>query len=293
MPRFIASTSRWPQPEQTLHGMAHHVQEQLLGYLIGALDDSERRRVEWRLQTDPQWQAELAAVRESLQPLRLAQRTYAPPAGLASRTCQKVALLAAPAVEPIAQAWAYQHRAPWRARRMSPAVVPPSSTASWSWVDLTVAASILVALSLLIFPAVQKNRDHARMMACQGNLRQLGLGVAQLRQAHPELPFAGLGGDAPVSLQSNAPLVLAAVTPSGGPPAWDPRSAQASLDVPVLWLAAPRPGHRGFSDSAWGPNVLYGDGRVTFVAAEPERPFGGDWSAEPVSLMAVPISLDR
>ena len=151
--------------------MAHHVQEQLLGYLIGALDDSERRRVEWRLQTDPQWQAELAAVRESLQPLRLAQRTYAPPQGLASRTCQKVALLAAPAAEPIAQAWAYQHRAPWRARRMSPAVVPPSSTASWSWKwrsSATGAGGRRVKRS----PG-EKEPQHAARPVTRGRLRDL------------------------------------------------------------------------------------------------------------------------
>ena len=270
--------------------MAHHVQEQLLGYLIGALDDSERRRVERRLETDPQWQAELAAVRESLRPLRLARQTYSPPPGLAARTCQKLALLAAPAAECIARASMRRPAASRLARRMSPFVGPPSSTASWSWVDLCVAASILVALSLLVFPAVQKNRDHARLMACQDNLRHLGVNLAQLRQTRPDLPLVAPGRNVPVDLQSDAPLVLAAFTSTGGPPAWDPHSAQTSLDVPMLWLSAPRPGHRGFSDSAWGPNALYGDGHATFVALEPERPLGGDWSVDPVSLTAVPTS---
>lgn len=270
--------------------MAHHVQEQLLGYLIGALDEPEQRRIERRLQTDPHWQAELDAVRESLRPLQLARQTCSPPPGLAARTCQKLALLAPPAAEPIAQASACRRGAWWRARRMSPAPVPPSSTANGSWVDLCVAASILAVLALLIFPAVQKNRDHARLMACQDNLRQLGLNLVQLRQAHPELsspaPRGYPDGHVPLRLETNAPLVLAALVPS----AWAAGGAPASLDVPVLWLTAPRPGHRGFSDSAWGPNVPFSDGSASFVAAGPDHPFGGGWMAEPVSLMPVPTS---
>jgi hypothetical protein len=274
--------NRWLQPERLtlVFGMADRVRKLLLGYLIGALDDSERRRIEQRLQRDPKWQAELAAARESLEPLRSAQRTYEPPPGLASRTCQWVAMTAPSATEPAAQAPARPGRARQRARRMTAAVVPPDSRASWSWVDVSVAAAILVTLSMLIFPAVQRNRAHARMMACQNNLREFGGSVAQLQQRHPELPCSRVDRGAPVSVEPNASLVLASLAPGAAPPSQEASPWPVLPEMRFGWLDIPRPGHHGLSDSVWGENTLFGDGRVTFVTTELGQPFGGNWIPE-------------
>ena len=39
---------------------------------------------------------------------------------------------------------------------------------------MVMAATVLVAAGLLIFPAVQNSRFHAHVAACQDNLRELG-----------------------------------------------------------------------------------------------------------------------
>ena len=71
--------------------MADRKQErQLLGYLLGALEDSERDRIERQLAGDAALREKLARADESLEPLRTVPRTFRPPAGLAARTCRRV-----------------------------------------------------------------------------------------------------------------------------------------------------------------------------------------------------------
>jgi hypothetical protein len=168
---------------------------------------------------------------------------------------------------------------------MTAAMAPPSSRPSWSWADLSVAAAIVVLLSLLIFPAVQRNRVHARMIACQNNLREIGTSVVRLQQSHPELASHGSDRGEPLNLEPDAALVLAAVAPPVVPRVQEVGSMEVPPEVSLCWLSAPRPGHHGISDSARGQNVLYGDGRVTFVSTGWERPPGDDWSPDPIPVL--------
>jgi hypothetical protein len=66
----------------------HH---QLLGYLLGALDDNEQRSVEARLEYDAEWRHQLMHWRQQVVPLAALRPDFEPPAGLAERTCRYVA----------------------------------------------------------------------------------------------------------------------------------------------------------------------------------------------------------
>lgn len=66
--------------------------EDLLGYLLDDLEASERAQVETALATNAQLQAELTRLRQCLSRLQSARRSYDPPAGLAERTCQWIAV---------------------------------------------------------------------------------------------------------------------------------------------------------------------------------------------------------
>ena len=70
--------------------MTDSVQEQLLGHLLGALDDSEQESVETQLQCDPQLRRELEKARRLLEPLDEAREAFTPPSGLAEHTCRLV-----------------------------------------------------------------------------------------------------------------------------------------------------------------------------------------------------------
>ena len=70
--------------------MTDSVQEQLLGHLLGALDDSEEEFVQAQLQRDPQLRQELEEASRLLEPIDQAREAFTPPPGLAEETCRLV-----------------------------------------------------------------------------------------------------------------------------------------------------------------------------------------------------------
>src|SRR5688572_19191365 len=67
--------------------------EQLLGYLLGALEDPEREQVERELAVNARLRDELAEIKAALDKVGLSDspEPVEPPAGLAERTCQFIA----------------------------------------------------------------------------------------------------------------------------------------------------------------------------------------------------------
>lgn len=177
--------------------MTDSLQEDLLGYALGALDDERAAEIERYLAEDPDGPRHLAAVRRALAPLEAARREYEPPADLAARTCRFV-LGRAPASQP---------RAPLRAAAlvgtherpapvaMEPVAPPLSAEGHFHWQDLLMAAGVIVAASLLLFPAIQGTRAQARLLGCQGNLRELGTSLTKYSELHggvfPQIPAQG------------------------------------------------------------------------------------------------------
>jgi hypothetical protein len=190
--------------------MVDRTQAQLLGYLLGALEESERESVEDELDQDPKLVEDLALLRESLKPFWVAQPDFHPPPGLAKRTCQFVA----------------RHPAPWMNRPRDDAKKSREATAPEpepilavqmggggsysSWLDVSVAVGIVVAMSLLVFPAVHNSRFNSRLFVCRDHLRQIGLALTQYSESqndyfppvYHEGRFDGAGIYAPVLLSN-------------------------------------------------------------------------------------------
>ena len=78
---------------------------------------------------------------------------------------------------------------------MSPVAAPPDSAGRFRWVDVAAAAGFFAAASLLLMPAIQSSRFNAQLIACQDNLRQIGVGMIQYSQHHngyfPCIPTRG------------------------------------------------------------------------------------------------------
>jgi len=187
--------------------MSDPLQEQLLGHLLGALDPAEEEQVAARLRTDPEVRRESARVGAWLEPLEPGRCVFEPPAGLAERTCRAVALQvesraaddADHASGPTfgrypARAGPTKRGCPGR-RPMSPAAAPPDAAGRFRWVDLAAVAGFFAAASLLLMPAIQSSRFNAQLIACQDNLRQVGVGMIQYSQHHhgyfPYIPPRG------------------------------------------------------------------------------------------------------
>jgi hypothetical protein len=273
--------------------MADRKQErQLLGYVLGALDDCENDRIDRRLAADPELRKKLVRAETSLEPLRRVVPVHRPPPGLAARTCRMVfAYSEALAVRAIAAASTRPPRQ--RARAMSPAAVPPSSTATWGWSDLLVAAGVFLVVSCSIFPAIQRGRMNTRLNLCQDNLRQVGLSQAQFREFHRDAlgGFHGdtlsrfHGGASGGAVASTMAVPLASLLSRGG--IQDFRTQPATL-TPTSYTAEPSPqfssaaasgaslGHQGFTQAVQGQNLLFSDGRVMFMAMGPVFQPAGD-----------------
>lgn len=147
--------------------------EQLLGYLLGALEPDDVERLEARLAQDAELRESLAVLKRSLTPLADDDEECEPPPGLSQRTCRFVAL-----------------------RRTRDLVDRTAGKLEHLRMhDLVVAAGICLAASLLFMPALSHSRFQARLAGCQNNLRNLGVALLQYSQHHkgqfPEVPTSG------------------------------------------------------------------------------------------------------
>lgn len=143
--------------------MTPAVREQLLGYLLGALDEVEMAEVRRQLEDNLEWRLELEELQTQLTPLEFAADDVDPPADLAERTCAFVDDCAP--VTPAGPRFEDGLHGAGAAR----------SRASLS--DIVVVAGILLAGGLLFFPVISNSRHLARRNICQNNLRQIGIAL--------------------------------------------------------------------------------------------------------------------
>ncbi len=157
--------------------MPDPIELQLLEYLLGELEEDERQALQLRLEADPSLRARLERLRHALQALDAASERFEPPAGLAQRACQ---LAAAAAGGAVAYGAAESHGAGSR---------------DWNLRDIVVAALVLGACAMLFFPAVAHSRFRARVLACQNNLREVGMALRSYSHVHggyfPDVPPEG------------------------------------------------------------------------------------------------------
>lgn len=152
------------------------MRDNLIGYLLDALEPSEQEMVEARLASDPGLRRDLEMLSRSLAPLAVDKAHFEPPVGLGHRTCQFVS-------------------AQTQATPASPVV---SVSSRWSLADLAMAAGIFLAATLLFWPAMNQSRFAARLAGCQNNLQQLGMALSTYSTQFPgQFPVA------PVSSNQN------------------------------------------------------------------------------------------
>ncbi|PHQ32019.1 hypothetical protein [Rhodopirellula bahusiensis] len=168
------------------------MQEDLLGYLLGALEADEMQRVEKLLRESPEAREMLADLERKLGPLHDdCEIVEPPPTDLVART-----LDALPPLPPMPGAEPDQPTTPAESKVSAPVtpklspVMEGSDSLAWTWRDWVgsfTAACIMLAIAL---PSMVEGRFMARKQACQDNLRQLGMAMTQYvtRNAEARLP---------------------------------------------------------------------------------------------------------
>lgn len=155
--------------------MTDLIYQQLLGHLLGALDDEEQEWVDGRLEYDELCQRELILWRRRLSPLEAVRPDFDPPSGLAERTCRMVAAYGSAPVRPAGRRLA-----------MSPDPTVPGAVSLFGWHDVVALGVLLLTAVALLLPAIDASRFHAAVVSCQDNLRQFGLALTEYSRHHGE-----------------------------------------------------------------------------------------------------------
>jgi prepilin-type processing-associated H-X9-DG protein len=156
------------------------MEDNLVGYLLNALDPLTQRQVEAYLDAHPDARARLELLRQALAPLEADRDVADPPPGLADRTLQRVA--ESPAELP-------------RTPKVASEREFGSPRTPWRRADVLVAAVLLLAVLGTMFPWVLQIRargerpdNPAHLVQCQNNLRQFYQALRAYHDHHRHFP---------------------------------------------------------------------------------------------------------
>lgn len=151
------------------------IRPDLLGYLLGALDDEERAQIERQLEHSPRLRRELRDLEARLEPLASPGDEVDAPFDLAQRTCDFVFQGADEEKVVSASAWGHDNLIAGLGR--------------WTLADAVVVAAVMIVAAGLFFPAIAASRFSAQRAICENNLRQLGYALAVYTDLSPDGRF--------------------------------------------------------------------------------------------------------
>jgi hypothetical protein len=197
--------------------------------MLGALDAQEHVQVQKAIDSDPNLEEQLLAIKGTLAPLEVIDRPVGPPAGLARRTCQVISMAARvmerdalfnqsvsefktvetgsgathsqanPGVAP-ASANVRKSTANANGRTSTVKISADSSIHSWmqpalSLSDFVVGVLAVGVIGALLFPAILTTRFNHRVTLCQNNLGGIYQALATYADNHdgiyPQIPTQG------------------------------------------------------------------------------------------------------
>ena len=175
------------------------MREDLLGYLLGALDEEESARVQAALESDPALAAECAHLEQVIAPLSEDEAWIEPPGRLADRT---LAFVEASAEEPDPERIAFERQMALDALVVDePVALSPVSRSEvvgrrrWTIADALVGIGICIAAVMLFVPAIAHSQRQAAIHQCQNKLKQIGEALVSYSYKHggqfPLVPTSG------------------------------------------------------------------------------------------------------
>ena len=171
------------QDDQGKNESRSQVRENLVGYLLGALEPAEQQAVERELAQDESLCRELSLFKSRLELMDTDDDFIHPPKDLVSNTLASIV------------AFEDEHKVQPASISLRSDSAVSRGVSGWSLTDLIVAAGICVAAAMLFFPAIANSRNQARIAACQHNLQSIGRALhsySEFNQGYfPPLPNEG------------------------------------------------------------------------------------------------------
>ena len=174
--------------------------EDIIGFVMGALDAQEHQRIENLVRSDTELQSQVDLIRRSLLPLE-SYRHCEPPSDLHNQTL----------------AYVFDQVDAHKVGSAVPMVQPAftskqlvaSSRRSWRPMDILVTGIVAASLLMLLSPALFNSRFAAELRQCQNNLQKLYAGFSNYSITHdgefPTVPnnsaFATSGAYAPILIE--------------------------------------------------------------------------------------------
>jgi prepilin-type processing-associated H-X9-DG protein len=158
--------------------------ENLVGYLLNALDPETQRQVEAHLAADPQAREKLEVLRRAIEPLAADRDNIEPPPGLAVRTLGRVAEFCCRDLP--------------RAPRVPASRAGGANVPFWRRADVLVAACLLLTALGIGIPLIQRVQADSDLVACKDNLRKFYAGLKTYKDVnHNKFPNVAEAAPAP------------------------------------------------------------------------------------------------
>ncbi len=173
------------------------MRNELVGYLLNALDDDEIRAVEAALAAAPQddpLRRELDVLRRAIEPLARDRQAIDPPPGLAARTLRFVAVQTAGAGGSAETQRRSEVLPAGRDRVFSPDESGRPVLGPRAWLDRAIMAATALAACILVAPLLLESIAESRARRAERNLKRLSnslQGYAESHRIYPTPPNDG------------------------------------------------------------------------------------------------------
>jgi len=185
-------------------------QEDLLGYVLGALEAQEQSDVQQYIDENPESEETLLELRNAMAPLDALDAFPRGRPGLARRACELVAGMDSSPSPELASVES-EPATPGSVFRVGKLADRLEHPTSWSRMDLLAGVAFLAILGGILFPAISWSRFNSRVSACQNNMTHVGMAMLRYSDLHSQpksqipgraSPIAAISFFAPALLES-------------------------------------------------------------------------------------------